>query len=147
MADQMKSYTVRYERDETGWWVASVPSVKGCHTQGRSIKQARTRIREALGLFISNASDVELIDDVKLPVHVLKLVKQTIDDRKTADIAASNLVKAQIKAAEMLTRKLGVSVRDAGEVLGISYQRVAQILPPSVTKKKKRIVADHGIKA
>jgi len=61
----MKIYTVRYERDETGWWVASIPSVKGCHTQATSIQQARKRIREALGLFISHASDVELIDDIR----------------------------------------------------------------------------------
>jgi predicted RNase H-like HicB family nuclease len=137
MADQMKSYVVRYERDATGWWVASISSVKGCHTQGRSIQQARKRIREALGLFISNASDVELIDDIHLPVHALKLVKQTIENRRAADIASSNLMKAQIKAAEMLTRTLGVSVRDAGEILGISYQRVAQILPQTIEKKKK----------
>jgi predicted RNase H-like HicB family nuclease len=135
MADQMKSYTVHYKRDETGWWVASVSGVNGCHTQGRSIQQARKRIREALGLFISNASDAELVDHIHLPVQASKLVKQTIDNRKTADIATSKLMKAQIKAAVMLTRQLGVSVRDAGEVLGISHQRIAQILPPAMKEK------------
>lgn len=46
------SYTVRYERDEDGWWVATVKGVKGCHTQGRSIEAARKRIRESLALYV-----------------------------------------------------------------------------------------------
>ena len=30
----MKSYRVSYERDQSGWWVASVRGIRGCHTQG-----------------------------------------------------------------------------------------------------------------
>ena len=30
----VKSYRVAYERDESGWWAASVRGVRGCHTQG-----------------------------------------------------------------------------------------------------------------
>ncbi len=55
-----KSYRVTYERDESGWWVASVAGVAGCHTQGRSIQQARRRIQEALELALLNARNVEL---------------------------------------------------------------------------------------
>ncbi len=48
----MKSYRVVYELDESGQWIATVPRVKGCHTYGRSLSEARARIREALGLFV-----------------------------------------------------------------------------------------------
>ena len=41
----MKRYTLRYERNESGWWVASVKGVRGCHTQGRTLEEARRRIR------------------------------------------------------------------------------------------------------
>src|SRR5262245_30831416 len=34
----VKTYHVAYERDKSGWWVASV---RGCHTQGRTIKADR----------------------------------------------------------------------------------------------------------
>jgi predicted RNase H-like HicB family nuclease len=44
------TYQVELERDERGWWAASVPAVPGAHTQGRSIAQAMNRIREALSL-------------------------------------------------------------------------------------------------
>src|SRR6478752_1368500 len=38
MADEiMNTYHVAYARDESGWWVASVREVHGCHTQGRTV--------------------------------------------------------------------------------------------------------------
>jgi predicted RNase H-like HicB family nuclease len=40
------------ERDESGWRVASVRRVRGCHTQGCTVDEAQRRIREALELFI-----------------------------------------------------------------------------------------------
>jgi predicted RNase H-like HicB family nuclease len=50
-----------FERDATGWWVASVPSVAGCHTQGRTLAQARERLKEALAVSVEgdrpNASE------------------------------------------------------------------------------------------
>lgn len=54
------TYTVDYERDEDGWWVASVREVPGCHTQGHSHPEARARIREALGLFVDDAATATL---------------------------------------------------------------------------------------
>jgi predicted RNase H-like HicB family nuclease len=65
--EAMKTYRVAYERDETGWWVASVRSVRGCHTQGRTVDEARRRIVEALELFVDNARKATLVDEVKLP--------------------------------------------------------------------------------
>ena len=50
--ESVKSYRVAYERDESGWWVATVRGVRGCHTQGRTVDEAQRRIREALGLFV-----------------------------------------------------------------------------------------------
>jgi predicted RNase H-like HicB family nuclease len=41
-------YVVTYERDDDDRWVAEVRGLAGCHTQGRTIEQARTRIREAI---------------------------------------------------------------------------------------------------
>jgi predicted RNase H-like HicB family nuclease len=54
-----------YERDEAGWWVASVRKVRGCHTQGRTVDEARRRIREALELFVDDARKATLIDHLR----------------------------------------------------------------------------------
>jgi predicted RNase H-like HicB family nuclease len=76
LVGRSKKYRVRYTRDESGWWQASVPDVQGCHTQGRTIEEARRRVREALGLFIDNASDVTLKDEVQMPKRVADVVKR-----------------------------------------------------------------------
>jgi predicted RNase H-like HicB family nuclease len=67
MATPMKTYTVIYERDEDGWWVADVPEVAGCHTQGSTIEQARERILDALSLYDDDATQILLREEARLP--------------------------------------------------------------------------------
>ncbi len=43
-------FSVIVERDEDGYYVASVPELPGCHTQARSLDKLRDRIREAIAL-------------------------------------------------------------------------------------------------
>ncbi len=138
MAETMSIYTIRYEKDETGWWVATVKEERGCHTQGRTIEQARRRIREALGLFVDQAENAELIDDVVLPANARTLLKRVLSTRKRAEEEAIKLQNTTAEAAEVLTKDVGVSVRDAGELLGLSHQRVHQLLTASARKKKAK---------
>ena len=35
-------------KDEDGYYVASCPAIKGCHSQGRTKREALTNIREAI---------------------------------------------------------------------------------------------------
>jgi predicted RNase H-like HicB family nuclease len=56
------TYHVARERDDTGWWVASIREVPGCHSQGQTIDEARRRVREALGLFVDDAESATLVD-------------------------------------------------------------------------------------
>jgi predicted RNase H-like HicB family nuclease len=128
MVEAMSTYTVRYERDETGWWVATVKEIRGCHTQGRTIDQSRRRIREALGLFVDDADEAELIDDIALPAKARNLLRQVHATRKRAEGETIKLQKSTAAAAKILTKELGVSIRDAGELLGLSHQRVHQLL-------------------
>jgi len=41
-------FNVIIERDEEGFYVASVPELRGCHTQARSLDTLMERIREAI---------------------------------------------------------------------------------------------------
>lgn len=45
-----RQFDVVIERDEDGYYVASVPQLPGCHTQGRSLDEVTLRIREAIEL-------------------------------------------------------------------------------------------------
>ena len=43
-----RDFNVLVERDSEGYYVASVPSLPGCHTQAKSLDQLMERIREAI---------------------------------------------------------------------------------------------------
>lgn len=44
------AFNVIVERDEDGYYVATVPELRGCHTQARSLDTLMERIREAIDL-------------------------------------------------------------------------------------------------
>ncbi|MDP2974041.1 MAG: type II toxin-antitoxin system HicB family antitoxin [Candidatus Diapherotrites archaeon] len=45
-----KEFTVIIERDESGWFIADVPQLHGCHTQGKTKKEVLCNIKEAISL-------------------------------------------------------------------------------------------------
>ena len=45
-----REFNVIIERDEEGLYVGSVPELRGCHTQARSLDTLMKRIREAVEL-------------------------------------------------------------------------------------------------
>jgi predicted RNase H-like HicB family nuclease len=45
-----REFSVIVERDEDGYYVASVPELPGCHTQARSLDKLMVRVREAAEL-------------------------------------------------------------------------------------------------
>ncbi len=76
MAEAMKRYRVVYELDESGHWIATVARVKGCHTYGRSLSEARSRVREALSLFVNDSARAELADEIRLPADMRRLAER-----------------------------------------------------------------------
>jgi predicted RNase H-like HicB family nuclease len=119
-------YTAVYEREDDGRWVVRIPRVKGCHSYGRTIDQARERIREALSLYVKNAKSATIVDDIRLPASVQKQVVDAQTFRDDAAKAESAMVNAQLKAVRLL-RKFKLGHRDAGRLLGLSHQRVHQL--------------------
>jgi predicted RNase H-like HicB family nuclease len=47
-----REFNVVVERDEAGWYVASVPALPGCHTQAQSLDELMSRIREAIEAYL-----------------------------------------------------------------------------------------------
>jgi predicted RNase H-like HicB family nuclease len=45
-----KRFNVIIERDREGYYVASVPSLRGCHTQAKSLDELISRIKEVIEL-------------------------------------------------------------------------------------------------
>lgn len=54
----MREYDVVVERDSEGYYIASVPALRGCHTQANSLDELMVRIREAIELCLDVEGDV-----------------------------------------------------------------------------------------
>ncbi len=68
-----REFTVVIERDEEGYLVGSVPSLKGCHTQAKSMDQLLRRMKEAILLCLAEqgqetAEPLELVGIQKVAV-------------------------------------------------------------------------------
>jgi predicted RNase H-like HicB family nuclease len=45
-----REFNVVIEKDEDGYFIASVPALRGCHTQAKSLDVLMKRIKEAIEL-------------------------------------------------------------------------------------------------
>lgn len=122
------TYRVVLERDESGAWIARIPSVPGCHSHGRSLVEARRRVREALSLWVADADGAELVDDVRLPRDALAAVRRSGRSRVRLAEVRSEASTATADAVSRLVDDLGLGVRDAAYLLGLSFQRVQQVV-------------------
>ena len=138
MVVEMSTYTVTYERDESGWWFASVAGVHGCHTQGRTIQEAERRIREALGLFVEDADEAELERNVMLPDDLEEALEEYRAARDELERAQTASSEAAERAASELSARLQLSVRDMTNFLDLSHQRIQQIIAARKAGQIKR---------
>ena len=53
----LKEFNVIIERDAEGYYVASVPNLRGCHTQAKSLDELMTRITEVIELCLEDVDD------------------------------------------------------------------------------------------
>jgi predicted RNase H-like HicB family nuclease len=121
-------YRVVFERDPERAWLARVPSVRGCHTYGRTIDQARKRIREALGLWVDDAETAELVEEIRLPARALEAVRRSRVARLSASEQRRRAHETTTEAARTLVDELELGLRDAADLLGLSHQRVQQLV-------------------
>jgi predicted RNase H-like HicB family nuclease len=133
-----KSYTARCERSGD-WWSISVPELRGVHTQARRLEKAEAMVRDAIALFLDTSPESF---DVKIePVLPRDLQKKVGRARQARDEAETLQREAAIASAEVaadLVQNAHLTVRDAGRVLGLSHQRIAQLLKPAAARSHQR---------
>ena len=54
-----RKFTVVIERDEDGFYVATVPCLQGCHTQAKNLDTLMKRVREVIELCLQD-DDAEI---------------------------------------------------------------------------------------
>ena len=52
-----REFSVVIERDTDGYFVASVPELRGCHTQAKSLDALMKRIREVIAICLEEQGD------------------------------------------------------------------------------------------
>ena len=67
MQRKIYNFTVVIEQDKEGWYVAKVPDLQGCATQGRTIKQALERVKEAITVCL------EAEKELPEPLHFVRV--------------------------------------------------------------------------
>jgi len=113
---------------EGQWWVISVPGVRGVHTQARRLGQIEETVREALALVLEvDPGSFDIDYDAVLPGPLAELTRHAAACRQEAEAAQAEASRVMIETAERL-RDAGFSVRDVGALLGVSFQRAAQLL-------------------
>lgn len=121
-------YTARCSRSGA-WWAIVVPEVPGVYTQARRLDQAEDMARDAIALLLDvppDSFDVEVHPE--LPADVEAALAELDTARREASDAQAHLTASARQAAAALVNTLGVTVRDAGALLGVSHQRVDQLL-------------------
>ena len=129
MADpSVRTYLATYTHDDRAWIVQfRDPDIA---TFGRTLASAKRYARSALAVYLEvddlAAEGVEIVDDVRLPSEVAIEITRLVDQRSKVDTLRAEVAEATRRAATDL-RRMGLSTRDVGEILGISGARVAQI--------------------
>jgi predicted RNase H-like HicB family nuclease len=121
------TYTAICERSG-GWWAVHVPEVPGVFTQARRLDQAEAMVRDALALMLEvpeDSFDVELHPLVAPEAEeALAWLEKAKAEQRDAQAAVT---EAAINAAKVLVGS-GLTIRDAGRIMGVSFQRVDQLL-------------------
>jgi predicted RNase H-like HicB family nuclease len=118
----------------------SKAKVKGCHSYGRTIQQARERIREAPGLYVDDAEAAEIEDDVRMPAAVKLAVRNAHQMRQQLEKARARVNAAESRAVQRLRIHMKLGHRE--DAL-LKFLDTLQVLPPGT----KALVVDENYQA
>jgi len=120
-------YTVRARRSGA-WWAIDVPELPGVFSQARRLDRVESMARDAIALFLDiDPATLEIRVETNLPSDLRRDVDAVGRLRADADrLQAESSVAMRRLTHELMGR--GLSVRDAAAILGISHQRVSQLV-------------------
>lgn len=111
------------------WWAIRVPSMPGVFSQCRRLDQVDEHAREAIALAVDrNPIDIGELDiHIDPPDDVATLILDAhaaVEAARDATVCATHARRAAVDALA----DGGYTTRDIGALLGISHQRVSQLL-------------------
>jgi DNA-directed RNA polymerase specialized sigma24 family protein len=135
MVAQVTTYFVIATHEER-FWLLSVPELDVV-TQARTLDRAEATVRDLIAVWLDVPADSFAVEvEPRLDDEWTKLLRETKDARATAD-------KASARASELLRTSVttlhdaGLSAREVGSLVGISYQRVQQLLAKGIGQRSQ----------
>jgi predicted RNase H-like HicB family nuclease len=128
MADMSTTYVGLFHREGRAW-VAEARDVPQAHTFGTTLSNTREHLREALAVYLdvpTSAVEIEVQVRFDQP-HIDDLLHATVQARRQAERDAQVAADLLRRAATELVAA-GLSYRDAGITLGVSHQRIDQLV-------------------
>lgn len=122
----MRTYSVTYRRDPgDDAWLVDVEGMPDVHTFGRTLEEAAVNAREAIAVTVdADDSEVELEEHFAVAeINVEELAEMRDRAQELHEIYLSRQRAAALRLAEA-----GVSRRDSARMLGVSHQRVQQLV-------------------
>jgi hypothetical protein len=128
----MNTYEVTVTRDGR-WWMVAIPAINGL-TQARRLGEAADMARE----YIAASQNVNLdtidvhvtVESVGEVADVAERVAKITETRNQATRLEHDAL-AQTSALALDLVAEGVPIRDVGMILGVSYQRIHQLVHES----------------
>ncbi len=119
--------------DDDGVWYAHLVEEERVHTYGRSLRAAIDHLRDAVALWYEiDQRGVDLKVDLEdaaaeIPKDVKRAWREAITKREALGSAEDAAREATTEAIDRML-EVGWSRRDIAELLGISHQRVQQLI-------------------
>ncbi len=119
--------TIKISRSERQW-IAEVPKAKGLHAWSTSLKRLRKHVDIALREFYPELASEERREIIDLPAATKAILKGLAKAEKDAERAARKAASLRRQASHRLRSKLQISVREVGDLMGLSGSRAHQLL-------------------
>lgn len=126
MVAQVKTYRAEVSRDGR-FWAIYVPAIDR-HTQARRYKEIPIMANDLIEIMTGlGPEEFELHIEMRLPSDVQDHLTRSEKLRAEAERKNSEAAKEKRAAVRALLAQ-GLSQREAGELLGMSFQRVSQLV-------------------
>lgn len=131
-ATAIHRFRVTRDEEDPRVWLAEWAEDDRVHTFARSLAELEDLARDALALWLHTKADAVRIElDVDLPESVSRELTQLHQQRDELEAQQASVLDRQHTLAVRLVEGQGMTYRDAARFLGISHQRVAQLLKQS----------------
>ncbi len=126
-----KTYAVTAERAGDWWEIAvtdGLPPGEAAYSQARRLNDVESTAQDLIALLLDVAiADVAIDITVTLPDELQAVVDQYAEaDREESEARALASSKRAQVAADLIAAKL--TMRETGEILGLSHQRIKQLV-------------------